>query len=82
MLHASFDRTAHAPCLLSLWQIARPVSTEYQFRTSRKVPKMGLMLVGLGGNNGSTCVAGVLANKHKMEPIPVCEVPDDVRFRA
>ena len=22
------------------------------------------------------------ANKHKMEPIPVCEVPDDVRFRA
>jgi myo-inositol-1-phosphate synthase len=24
------------------------------------------MLVGLGGNNGSTFVAGILANKHKM----------------
>ena len=28
---------------------------------------MGLMLVGLGGNNGSTCVAGVIANKLKMQ---------------
>lgn len=24
------------------------------------------MLVGLGGNNGSTLVAGILANKHKL----------------
>jgi myo-inositol-1-phosphate synthase len=24
------------------------------------------MLVGLGGNNGSTLVAGILANRHKM----------------
>ena len=53
------------PCLCP--QVARPVSTEYEFRTKRKVPKMGLMLVGLGGNNGSTCVAGVIANKLKMQ---------------
>lgn len=33
------------------------------FKTERKVPKVGVMLVGLGGNNGCTCVAGALANK-------------------
>ena len=40
---------------------------EYQFRTKRKVPKLGLMLVGWGGNNGSTCTAGILANKVEIE---------------
>ena len=44
-----------------------PKKLEYQFRTQRKTPKLGLMLVGWGGNNGSTCTAGILANKHKME---------------
>lgn len=34
-----------------------------QFKTDRKVGKTGVMLVGLGGNNGSTCVAGAHANK-------------------
>ena len=33
------------------------------FRTERKVPKLGLMLVGWGGNNGSTLTATILANK-------------------
>ena len=28
-----------------------------------KVPKLGVMLVGLGGNNGSTFTAGLIANK-------------------
>mmetsp|Transcript_1473 Transcript_1473/g.5024 ORF Transcript_1473/g.5024 Transcript_1473/m.5024 type:complete len:509 (+) Transcript_1473:235-1761(+) len=41
-----------------------PTSTTYEFRTKRKVPKMGIMLVGWGGNNGTTVTAGVLANKH------------------
>lgn len=31
--------------------------------TEKKIPKVGVMLVGLGGNNGSTFVAGILANK-------------------
>lgn len=35
--------------------------------TEKKVPKLGVMLVGLGGNNGSTLVAGILANKHKLQ---------------
>ena len=41
----------------------KPVETSMQFKTERKVGKVGVMLVGLGGNNGSTCVAGALANK-------------------
>lgn len=36
------------------------------FKTERKVGKVGLMLVGWGGNNGSTATAGILANKLKM----------------
>jgi myo-inositol-1-phosphate synthase len=36
------------------------------FRTERHVPKTGLMLVGWGGNNGSTLTAGILANKLKL----------------
>ncbi|XP_048731591.2 inositol-3-phosphate synthase 1-A-like isoform X1 [Ostrea edulis] len=47
--------------------IATPVSTKYLFRTQRHVPKLGVMLVGWGGNNGSTVTAAILANKHKME---------------
>jgi len=46
--------------------IARPKTVEYKFRTGRKVPKVGLMLVGWGGNNGTTTTAGVLANKMEM----------------
>lgn len=45
---------------------ATPVSHDFTFRTKRKVPKMGLMLVGWGGNNGTTVTASILANKHKM----------------
>jgi len=43
--------------------VIKPVETSMQFKTERKVGKVGVMLVGLGGNNGSTCVAGALANK-------------------
>jgi len=46
--------------------VAIPKTTTYQFRTKRKVPKVGLMLVGWGGNNGSTTTAGVLANKNAI----------------
>ena len=43
-----------------------PTKTVYEFRTQRVVPKVGLMLVGLGGNNGTTLAATVLANKHNI----------------
>ena len=46
--------------------ILTPVDTTYQFRTNTKVPKLGVMLVGLGGNNGTTFTGGILANKHNI----------------
>ena len=39
------------------------VSQDLIFQTLRKVPKTGVMLVGWGGNNGTTITAGILANK-------------------
>lgn len=45
---------------------ARPVTQTLQFRTERAVPKVGLMMVGWGGNNGSTVTATILANKHRI----------------
>ena len=36
------------------------------FRTETVVPRTGMMLVGLGGNNGTTVTAGILANKYNM----------------
>lgn len=43
-----------------------PKTTKYTFKTQRTVPKLGVMLVGWGGNNGSTVTAGWLANKLKL----------------
>ncbi|XP_063003346.1 inositol-3-phosphate synthase 1 [Elgaria multicarinata webbii] len=40
-----------------------PSSTNLTFRTERRVPKLGVMLVGWGGNNGTTVTAAVLANR-------------------
>eukprot|EP00873_Tetraselmis_striata_P007607 jgi/Tetstr1/427871/TSEL_017948.t1 len=43
--------------------VCKPTQSEVEFKVNRKVPKLGVMLVGLGGNNGSTLMAGILANK-------------------
>lgn len=42
------------------------VTKEHTIEVEKKVPKLGVMLVGLGGNNGSTMAAGILANKKKL----------------
>lgn len=42
------------------------MKTVVTFRTERKVPKTGLMLVGWGGNNGATVTGAILANRHSM----------------
>lgn len=44
-----------------------PVATSLSIRTNRKVPKLGVMLVGWGGNNGSTITAALEANRRKLE---------------
>ena len=43
-----------------------PHEEKFMFRTARKVPKVGVMFVGWGGNNGTTITAGILANKKKL----------------
>lgn len=55
--------TTKVECSSKGTYIVRPVETLYTFRTERRVPKIGCMLVGWGGNNGSTITASVLANK-------------------
>ena len=47
-------------------QQATPVQTHVTFKTQLKVPKVGLMLVGWGGNNGTTLTGAILANKHNL----------------
>lgn len=43
--------------------VVTPKETKYLFKTETKVPKMGCMIIGLGGNNGTTVVAGCIANR-------------------
>ena len=46
--------------------VATPQETIYDFKVDRKVPKLGVMLVGWGGNNGSTVTAGIIANRRGL----------------
>ena len=44
----------------------QPVDVQFTFQTETKVPKVGVMLVGWGGNNGTTLTAALLANKYNL----------------
>ncbi|KAF2736093.1 inositol-3-phosphate synthase [Polyplosphaeria fusca] len=46
--------------------VAAPKETLYDFKVDRKIPKLGVMLVGLGGNNGTTVTAGIIANRRNL----------------
>ncbi|MCJ1334859.1 Myo-inositol-1-phosphate synthase [Bachmanniomyces sp. S44760] len=46
--------------------VATPKETIYDFKVERKVGKVGMMLVGLGGNNGTTVTAGIIANRRGL----------------
>ncbi|GBF63019.1 inositol-3-phosphate synthase [Trichophyton mentagrophytes] len=46
--------------------VATPKETVYDFKVDRKVSKTGVMLIGLGGNNGSTVTAGIIANRRGL----------------
>lgn len=46
--------------------VASPMEAVYDFKVDRKVPKVGMMLVGWGGNNGSTVTAGIIANRRGL----------------
>lgn len=43
--------------------VAVPKKTHYTFKTDRRIPKVGVMLAGWGGNNGTTVTGAILANK-------------------
>ncbi|KAJ7637662.1 hypothetical protein DFH06DRAFT_1099623 [Mycena polygramma] len=43
-----------------------PTFQSYEFQTKKTVSKTGLMMIGLGGNNGSTLCATILANRHNI----------------
>lgn len=44
----------------------KKVAKTFEFKTDTKIPKVGLMMVGIGGNNGTTVCATVLANRHNI----------------
>lgn len=46
--------------------VATPKETVYDLKVERKVGKVGMMLVGWGGNNGSTVTAGIIANRRGL----------------
>ncbi|MCJ1381858.1 Myo-inositol-1-phosphate synthase [Xylographa soralifera] len=46
--------------------VATPKETIYEFKVERKVGRVGMMLVGWGGNNGSTVTAGIIANRRGL----------------
>ncbi|KAF8623312.1 hypothetical protein AX17_001611 [Amanita inopinata Kibby_2008] len=46
--------------------VVQPTSQTFEFQTERKVGKTGLMLIGMGGNNGSTLCATIIANRHNI----------------
>ncbi|RYP18254.1 hypothetical protein DL765_004053 [Monosporascus sp. GIB2] len=45
---------------------ATPKETMYDFKVDRRVPKVGVLLVGWGGNNGTTVTAGIIANRRGL----------------
>lgn len=46
--------------------VATPKETVYDFKVERKMGKVGMMLVGWGGNNGTTVTAGIIANRRGL----------------
>lgn len=46
--------------------VATPKASIYDFQVDRKVGKVGVMMVGWGGNNGTTVTAGLLANRRGL----------------
>ena len=46
--------------------VAVPKESVYDFKVDRTVGKVGTMLVGWGGNNGTTITAGIIANRRGL----------------
>ena len=59
MNHCEIDHRAKSVKII-------PRKYQYFFRTQRQVPRTGVMLVGWGGNNGSTFTGATIANREKL----------------
>ncbi|KAJ3714839.1 hypothetical protein EV361DRAFT_964053 [Lentinula raphanica] len=46
--------------------IVNPTMQSFEFQTKRAPSKTGLMMIGVGGNNGTTLCATILANRHNI----------------
>ncbi|KAI7866297.1 hypothetical protein BDF14DRAFT_1728714 [Spinellus fusiger] len=46
--------------------VCEPIEHIYHFKTERTVPRVGVMIVGWGGNNGSTLSAAILAHQRNI----------------
>jgi len=44
----------------------KDVTKTLEFRVQKKKGKLGVMMVGLGGNNGTTLAGGIIANRKKL----------------
>lgn len=44
-----------------------PETKTIEFKTETKVPKVGVLFVGWGGNNGTTVTTGILANRNSLK---------------
>ncbi|KAI5116774.1 hypothetical protein M0805_008729 [Coniferiporia weirii] len=60
------DRGASVETLPNSQLKVTPTVKAYEFKTQLKVPKTGLLMVGLGGNNGTTLCATIIANRHNI----------------
>lgn len=45
---------------------AVPTTTDYEIVTNVVVPRVGVLFVGWGGNNGATLTAGIIANRRSL----------------
>ncbi|KAI1722015.1 myo-inositol-1-phosphate synthase domain-containing protein [Ditylenchus destructor] len=66
-LHSEFEYKRNRIGMNGSGMLAvKPEKHSYKFQTQLKPAKTGLLLVGLGGNNGSTVVGATIANRENM----------------
>lgn len=65
-IETDFDYTTSQVSTTPNGTTVTPCHRKYTFRTEKTLPKVGVMLVGWGGNNGSTLTAAAVANTHNI----------------
>ncbi|KAJ3780626.1 hypothetical protein GGU11DRAFT_802092 [Lentinula aff. detonsa] len=63
---ASFQNRGAEVTVSNGQYIVNPTVQSFEFQTKRVPSKTGLMMIGVGGNNGTTLCATILANRHNM----------------